>query len=103
MQIKKQLKLAPIKSNPTNTIKSIHETEASNKHNLSVLFHLAQDVYLKARDVSNGLWESLKDLKRNSCLARLSPSIKAVKAFDNHIKSISCGSQVTSILPLQVT
>lgn len=41
-------------------------------------FNLAKEVYLKARDVFSGLWESLKDLKRSSCLARVSPSIKGV-------------------------
>lgn len=71
----KQLKLAPIKSHPTNKSGPVNETRAQTNIIRPFLF---QDVYLKARDVSGGLWESLTDLKRNSCLARLSPSIGGV-------------------------
>lgn len=68
------------------------------KHYLSSI-SIQLTVYVKARIVYNGWQESLKDLKRNSCLSRLS-LYQGCQPFDKHIKSISCGSQVTPILSL---
>ena len=97
----KQLELAPIKSHPTNKTGPVNETRAQTNIIHPFFFFFISGCISEGQGC---VWRVVGELDgfKTQFMPRPSLSLyRGCQPFDKHIKPISCGSQVTSILPPQ--